>query len=80
MELLCPLCNGLERKVILCEGCGNCMEDKGAIQEYLDDYSPYLDLEITRRVDGVPDDQCLHIFGCEACGSIKKVAIGMIEC
>jgi hypothetical protein len=79
MEYLCPLCNGLERKVIVCEKCGGCMEDRGAVQEYFDDYSPYLDLEITRRVNGVPRDQCLHIFGCDTCGADKRVAIGMVE-
>lgn len=79
MEFLCPLCNGLEKKTIICEQCGNPMEDKGSIQEYFDDYSPYLDLEITRRVDGVPADQCLHLFGCENCGTLRKIAIGMIE-
>ncbi|MGI6704339.1 MAG: hypothetical protein ACOX42_10070 [Clostridia bacterium] len=79
MEYLCPLCNGLESKTIPCGGCGGTMEDKGAIQEYFDDYSPYLDLEITRKLDGVPRDQCLHIFRCDRCGMDKKIAIGMVE-
>ncbi|MDD3299052.1 MAG: hypothetical protein PHS13_08310 [Firmicutes bacterium] len=79
MEYLCPLCNGLERKIILCERCGEAMEDKGAIQEYLDDYSPYLDLEITRKLDGVSRDLCLHIFKCDRCGLDKRIAIGMVE-
>ncbi len=79
MELLCPLCNGLETKTIVCGQCGANMEDKGAIQEYFDDYSPYLDLDITRRVDGVPGDLCLHIFWCEACGAHKRIAVGMVE-
>lgn len=79
MEFLCPLCNGLERRIILCEKCGNPMKDKGAIQEFFDDYSPYLDLDITRNIDGVATDQCLHLFGCENCGEIKEIAIGMVE-
>ena len=79
MDFLCPLCNGLERKVIVCEKCGGIMEDRGAVQEYFDDYSPYLDLEITRKVDGVPRDQCLHVFGCDTCGTDTRIAIGMVE-
>ncbi len=55
------------------------MGDKGAVHEYFDDYSPYLDLEMTRRIDSVPSDQCLHIFVCEECGLESKIAIGLIE-
>lgn len=79
MEYLCPLCNGLEKIGVECPRCGEPMEDKGCVQEYLDDYSPYLDMEITRKVDGAPPDQCLHVFSCSNCSHTKMVAVSMVE-
>ncbi|MBN8233620.1 hypothetical protein JF544_00095 [Halobacillus kuroshimensis] len=40
--------------------------------DFLDEYSPYLDLTYTDLVDGDIDsslqDECVHLFVCEACG------------
>ena len=37
-----------------------------------DDYSPYLDIEGMKKVDGYPEDfykhQCPHFFLCSSCG------------
>lgn len=79
MEYLCPLCNSLERVEVRCDACGEIMEDKGPIHEYFDDYSPYLDMHITRKIDGAPHDQCVHLFFCQKCNSLREVSINMVE-
>lgn len=79
MAFLCPLCNGLEIKNIPCEKCGGAAEDIGAVRDYFDSYSPYLDFKITNKLNGVPPDQCLHVFRCRGCGLESKIAIGMVE-
>jgi len=79
VEYLCPLCNTLEEIEVRCDKCGEIMEDKGIVQEYFDDYSPYLDMDITRKVDGAPADQCLHVFVCNRCNAWKRVAVNLVE-
>lgn len=62
MGWVCPICNGLADYTIKCPDCGNRMEARGAIQDYFDDYSPYLDKGITQQADGVEYNRCVHIF------------------
>ncbi len=79
MELICPVCNGLEQPNIECPQCGDMMVDKGPIVDYLDDYSPYLSNDITQLVDGAPHDKCTHLYQCESCGIDKRIEISRIE-
>ncbi|WP_156112544.1 hypothetical protein [Halobacillus sp. BBL2006] len=48
------------------------MHDQGRITDFLDDYSPYLELKWTDLVDGDLDSsrtgECVHLFICEDCG------------
>jgi len=79
MNLICPLCNGLmEVKDVKCEFCNNVMVDKGRLTDYLDDYSPYLEMNITELVDGGPNNVCVHLFKCEKCNTDKRIAIDKI--
>lgn len=55
------------------------MRNAGAIQDFFDDYSPYLDADITRKVDGVSGDQCLHLFYCSTCNSDRRISINLVE-
>ncbi|KAB3529783.1 hypothetical protein F8154_14430 [Alkaliphilus pronyensis] len=78
MESVCPICNCLYSYNIKCPKCGGAMKDYGVIQDYFDDYSPYLDRSITEEIDGVPKDECMHIFYCEVCDWDHRVAIQRI--
>lgn len=75
MKLVCPLCNGLYKIHKLCKECQESMEDKGAVVNYYDDYSPYLLDEITNNVDGVGKDKCLHHYRCPECGYEENFVI-----
>ncbi|NLK20670.1 MAG: hypothetical protein GX308_01005 [Epulopiscium sp.] len=79
MNLVCPLCNALKTKEIICETCHTKMEDGGMIGDYYDDYSPYLPISITARIDGCPPSQCVHLFYCPKCGRDKRVSINKQE-
>ncbi|WP_242837237.1 hypothetical protein [Alkaliphilus transvaalensis] len=78
MEEVCPICNGMNSYIVECPKCGGGMTARGAIQDYYDDYSPYLSKEITQQVDGVAHHCCLHIFFCEKCGADQRVPIKTI--
>ncbi len=68
----CGLCNGWGETQRSCPKCEGRMKDQGRVTDFLDEYSPYLDLTYTDLVDGDIDsslqDECVHLFVCEACG------------
>ncbi|WP_078552591.1 hypothetical protein [Bacillus alkalicellulosilyticus] len=70
---ICPICNGLESVNLLCESCQGPVEDRGRLMDLFDDYSPYLDIEGMKMINGIPDDQklheCTHVLVCPTCGT-----------
>ncbi|HBM80278.1 MAG: hypothetical protein QME45_14475 [Clostridiales bacterium] len=79
MEYLCPVCNGISECIIYCDECGNEMKNGGRIQDYYDDYSPYLNYNDTDIIDGEPYGICQHIYICPACGRDKTVNIRKVH-
>ncbi|WP_026895148.1 hypothetical protein [Clostridiisalibacter paucivorans] len=79
MEKVCPLCNKIKDIEEMCPNCRTKMEDKGRIVDYLDAYSPYLSNEVTEKVDGAPNDKCVHLFQCPQCAEEKRVEIDKVE-
>jgi len=67
---LCPLCNGLKSQKILCEICGERMDDGGQVENYYDPYSGYEDDLLVKSPDNLldPNKWCLHNFICPDCG------------
>ncbi|WP_035177902.1 hypothetical protein [Alkalihalobacterium bogoriense] len=72
MEYVCPLCNGLKMVDITCPQCQSNMEDRGKVMDLFDDYSPYIEIEGLKQIDGIQNDkqnhECPHIFVCSECG------------
>lgn len=68
---ICPLCNGFEVLTISCQSCYSQMEDKGRIIDYFDDYSPYMEIEDMKKIDGYSqtnqEGQCAHLLFCPSC-------------
>ena len=79
MDLICPLCNGIENIEIECSYCSVKMKDMGPVVDYLDNYSPYLADDITQLVDGVSHDQCAHLFSCENCKYDTRIKINRVK-
>lgn len=79
MEFVCPICNGMAAYLLKCPICGHQMENRGMIQEFFDDYSPYLSMDITQRLDDAPQDQCVHLFYCKNCNHDKRMPINRIK-
>lgn len=75
MEDVCPLCNALTSYVIYCERCNGTMKDGGRIQDFYDDYSPYLSYALTNLMDGEPKNICQHLFTCKNCSSDKVINV-----
>jgi len=67
MEYICPLCNGLKEYDKRCKRCSTIMKDGGRVQDYYDDYSPYLSYNVTDVMDDEPANICQHIFTCPEC-------------
>lgn len=68
---VCPLCNGLTTLSLSCPNCQTYLDDQGKISDYFDDYSSYLDIDMTNMIDGAQESleeaQCLHYFYCPDC-------------
>jgi len=70
---VCPLCNGLQVAPKLCPRCGQEMEDKGALQEFIDPYSPYLSQELGENFAGTGD--CVHLYCCPFCALDQRFSV-----
>lgn len=80
---MCPLCNGLTSKEMICYKCNRNMDDKGRLLDYFDDYSAYLEIDGMKLFDGIAEDnknhQCPHVFYCDQCHFEKIVLIEEID-
>ncbi|QHE51319.1 hypothetical protein [Pontibacillus sp. HMF3514] len=76
---VCPACNGLQKVIKNCSDCEEHLTDEGKLVDYLDEYSPYLDDEGLKLVDGDPesteDHVCVHLLRCPKCGTETHVKV-----
>ena len=72
MERICPICNGLQSTRRLCPNCGKEMEERGAIQDFIDDYSPYLSHQLGEDLTG--DKDCVHLYYCQICQEDVRIS------
>lgn len=75
MEIICPLCNGLKETIEVCPNCNTSMHDAGPIENYFDDYSPYLDKNITQILNSTNPGNCVHVFKCNQCERDMRISI-----
>ncbi|MYL32386.1 hypothetical protein GLW08_06390 [Pontibacillus yanchengensis] len=80
---VCPLCNGLQTIVVHCPACNWEMKEQGRVVDYLDDYSPYLDDEGLKLVDGdqnsSEEHECVHLYQCTKCDRDRHVSINELH-
>lgn len=47
--------------------------------DYYDDYSPYMEIDWNKLVDGVPDNaekpECVHLLICPYCGNKRELTV-----
>lgn len=65
VERICPICNGMQSSRRYCPHCGRELEERGALQDFIDDYSPYLSQDLGE--DLADTSQCVHLYYCPAC-------------
>lgn len=78
MSRICPVCNGLRSLQMACPNCGVIMDDGGKLEDFFDDYSPYLEMRWNREVNGYPDlaaHRCLHYAQCPECHSEEIIGV-----
>lgn len=76
---VCPLCNGMSDESYQCSLCKGEMKDKGKMYDYYDDYSPYMEMDWNKLVDGIPDNaekpECVHLLICPYCGNERELTV-----
>lgn len=76
---VCPLCNGLIQVTLTCPRCNATLLDTGALTNYFDPYSPYLDENILNQNDGVSKNECVHLFTCPQCHHDYRIKVNDIN-
>jgi hypothetical protein len=74
----CPNCNGMTENIYTCSECAVEMMDNGKVVDYLDNYSPYLDMSILEQVDGIqqsPTASCIHLYSCASCMKENRIEV-----
>lgn len=83
LSTICPLCNGLQHHELQCPMCHSQMNDVGRYMDFFDNYSPYLEIEGMKKLNGIRDDlqhhRCPHVFDCPSCGQRHLREIQEIE-
>lgn len=72
---ICPVCNGLFDYIKYCSVCGDRMQILDRIENYYDNYSPYLSYNLTDLNDGDVSYICSHVCICPTCGKRDIVGI-----
>ncbi|NEY70821.1 hypothetical protein [Bacillus mesophilus] len=76
---ICPICNGFESSETTCKQCQSVMEDKGRVIDYFDDYSPYMEIDGMKKIDGyeqtLQQHQCAHLLYCNHCQTEQVIFI-----
>ncbi|KGX85295.1 hypothetical protein [Pontibacillus litoralis] len=76
---ICPVCNGLQSLQMQCLNCNQIMNNQGRVADYFDEYSPYLQDEGLKMIDGDScsslNHTCVHLLYCFNCGNEQSYAI-----
>ena len=76
---ICYLCNGMEELNKLCPACQQQMMDAGRAVDYHGDYTPYMEAENVKLIDGKADSsskqQCIHLAICSVCNYDEEILI-----
>lgn len=72
MDKICPVCNELKTELFKCDYCSGSYENKGRVEDYLDDYSADMPIEDK-------GDYCKHIYMCVNCGAMKNINIRKVN-
>ncbi|KOO47128.1 hypothetical protein [Priestia koreensis] len=72
---MCPLCNGFSTVYYVCSTCGSEEKDLGRVADYLDDYSAYVEFDVSDQMMNQKGHYCSHMFYCETCGNEEVQSI-----
>ncbi|MHB8170873.1 MAG: hypothetical protein ACYDG6_04950 [Thermincolia bacterium] len=82
VDVGCPVCNGLEVLENCCPWCGQPMEDKGSLEDYLGPYSPsgYLNCDDAfhhHAPEGRKCSFCVHLMYCSQCNRDLRLEVSL---
>lgn len=74
----CPVCNGFTTILQSCPNCHHLLQDQGRFMDFFGDYSPYQEIELSKRSDGwidLKNHLCPHQLYCSHCGHMETKVI-----
>jgi len=82
MSRICPVCNGLYNKQVICPNCGMVMDQAGRPEEYIEPYGPNMEKDtLLSNANSITmeGNYCIHLYTCPRCNSIEKNAVEIIS-
>lgn len=82
MSDICPVCNGLYDKFIICDNCGMPMEQAGRPEDYSEPYGPYMEkdtLMLDNDISASENNRCMHLYTCPNCHRLKHSAVQIMS-
>lgn len=82
MSDICPVCNGLYDKFIICDNCGMPMEQAGRPEDYSEPYGPYMEkdtLMLDNDISASENNRCMHLYTCPNCHRFKHSAVQIMS-
>lgn len=78
MNTLCPVCNGFQNIASTCTHCGFPLQDTGRLADFYGNYSPYQEIDASKRDNGFPDlslHLCMHVTWCSLCQTEQIIGV-----
>ncbi|NLU36154.1 MAG: hypothetical protein GXX01_03910 [Clostridiales bacterium] len=81
MSRICPVCNGLYNKQVICSNCGALMDQAGRPEEYVEPYAPYMEKNtlLLNNALTAEDSYCIHLYACPECKRLESSAVHIIS-
>ncbi|WP_127584815.1 hypothetical protein [Paenibacillus koleovorans] len=82
MSYGCPVCNGMKSLNQHCPQCSRLLDDRGRVDDYLGDYSPYREIDDMKLTNGFADlanHTCVHALFCGGCCVVYALEVEEIR-
>lgn len=82
MGEICPVCNGLYEKQIICSRCQAVMVQSGRLEDYKGPYSPYVGKDtfvLNNTIALTGDNCCIHLYICPVCSHLEHGTVSLIS-
>ncbi|UOF89778.1 hypothetical protein LSG31_18165 [Fodinisporobacter ferrooxydans] len=79
MDVICPICNGLQTLETTCPRCLEQLQNMGPVIDWLGPYAPYENDWILKVKGNMENAVCVHLFSCGRCGYDIRIPIAAMQ-